>query len=140
MNPCPLVFATIEEHEEEAGEMLYYLEIVIVVWFGIEFFVRKYLDWPSLRLRNSCKASLCTKLIASDLFVYLFIYLGGCKVGIMLISCAENIQESGDKNNKVNQWYFRQAVVCGLSVSVPGLAGETELYEKSFLSHWCYHR
>ena len=44
MKPCPLVFATIEEHEEEAGEMLYYLEIVIVVWFGIEFFVRKYLD------------------------------------------------------------------------------------------------
>ena len=39
-----IVFATIEEHEEEAGEMLYYLEIVIVVWFGIEFFVRKYLD------------------------------------------------------------------------------------------------
>ena len=35
------VFATIEEHEEEAGEMLYYLEIVIVVWFGIEFFIRK---------------------------------------------------------------------------------------------------
>ena len=34
------VFATIEEHEEEAGEMLYYLEIVIVVWFGIEFFIR----------------------------------------------------------------------------------------------------
>ena len=35
------VFATIEEHEEEAGEMLYYLEVVIVVWFGIEFFIRK---------------------------------------------------------------------------------------------------
>ena len=34
------VFATIEEHEDEAGEMLYYLEIVIVVWFGVEFFVR----------------------------------------------------------------------------------------------------
>ena len=44
MNPALLVFATIEEHEEEAGEMLYYLEIVIVVWFGIEFFVRKYFD------------------------------------------------------------------------------------------------
>ena len=44
MKPSLLVFATIEEHEEEAGEMLYYLEIVIVVWFGIEFFVRKYLD------------------------------------------------------------------------------------------------
>ena len=34
------VFATIEEHEEEAGLMLYYLEIVIVIWFGIEFFIR----------------------------------------------------------------------------------------------------
>ena len=34
------MFATIEEHEDEAGEMLYYLEIVIVVWFGVEFFVR----------------------------------------------------------------------------------------------------
>ena len=34
------VFATIEEHEEEAGVMLYYLEIVIVIWFGVEFCVR----------------------------------------------------------------------------------------------------
>ena len=34
------VFATIEEHEEEAGVMLYYLEIVIVIWFGLEFIVR----------------------------------------------------------------------------------------------------
>ena len=34
------VFATIEEHEEEAGVMLYYLEIVIVIWFGIEFIIR----------------------------------------------------------------------------------------------------
>lgn len=34
------VFATIEEHEEEAGVMLYYLEIVIVVWFGLEFVIR----------------------------------------------------------------------------------------------------
>ena len=34
------VFATIEEHEEEAGVMLYYLEIVIVIWFGLEFIIR----------------------------------------------------------------------------------------------------
>jgi hypothetical protein len=34
------VFATIEEHEEEAGVMLYYLEIVIVIWFGLEFMIR----------------------------------------------------------------------------------------------------
>ena len=34
------VFATIEEHEEEAGMMLYYLEIVIVIWFGLEFVIR----------------------------------------------------------------------------------------------------
>ena len=40
------VFATIEEHEDEAGEMLYYLEIVIVVWFGVEFFIRELsLTW-----------------------------------------------------------------------------------------------
>lgn len=36
------VFSTIEEHdyEEEAETLLFNLEIVIVIWFGIEFFVR----------------------------------------------------------------------------------------------------
>jgi len=34
------VFSTIQEHEKAAGEILYNLEIIIIVWFGIEFFVR----------------------------------------------------------------------------------------------------
>ena len=49
-------------------------------------------------MRNSCKSSLCRKLIASDLFLYLFIQRPNEEdaklVGIMLIICAENIQES----------------------------------------------
>ena len=55
------VFATIEEHEDEAGEMLYYLEIVIVVWFGFEFFIRSLsidLDYQiniNSTLQNECK-------------------------------------------------------------------------------------
>ncbi len=36
------VFSTIEDHEyeAEAEDALYYLEIVIVVWFSLEFIVR----------------------------------------------------------------------------------------------------
>ena len=36
------VFSTIEDHdyEKEAEDVLYYLEIVIVIWFGFEFFAR----------------------------------------------------------------------------------------------------
>ncbi len=34
------VFSTIPEYEREAEDALYYMEIVIVVWFSIEFVVR----------------------------------------------------------------------------------------------------
>jgi len=34
------VFSTIRIHEEKAGEILFHLEILIVIWFSIEFFVR----------------------------------------------------------------------------------------------------
>jgi len=34
------VFSTIDSHEKEAGEVLYHLEIFIVVWFSVEFLVR----------------------------------------------------------------------------------------------------
>ena len=36
------VFATIEDHkfEHEVENALFYLEIVVVVWFSIEFFFR----------------------------------------------------------------------------------------------------
>ena len=36
------VFATIEDHkfEHEVEEALFYLEIVVVIWFSIEFFFR----------------------------------------------------------------------------------------------------
>ena len=34
------VFSTIDGHEEEAGEMLFYLEILTVTWFGVEFGLR----------------------------------------------------------------------------------------------------
>ena len=34
------IFSTIPDHEVEAGEILYYLEIVIVVWFGLELIIR----------------------------------------------------------------------------------------------------
>ena len=91
-----VVFATIEEHEEEAGEMLYYLEIVIVVWFGIEFFVRKYLDWPSHRWYVIPANLPCAEnwLQATYSCIYLSNEEDAKLVGIMLIICAENIQES----------------------------------------------
>jgi hypothetical protein len=34
------VFSTIEGHEEEAGLLLFYLEILTVTWFGVEFALR----------------------------------------------------------------------------------------------------
>ncbi len=34
------VFSTIEGHEEEAGHLLFYLEILTVTWFGVEFGLR----------------------------------------------------------------------------------------------------
>lgn len=34
------VFSTIKEYEEEAADLLFYLEIVVVIWFSIEFFLR----------------------------------------------------------------------------------------------------
>ena len=38
------VFATIEDHqfEVEVEDALFYLEIVVVVWFSIEFFFRYF--------------------------------------------------------------------------------------------------
>jgi potassium voltage-gated channel KQT-like subfamily protein len=34
------VFSTIKKYEEQAGIILFYMEIVVVVWFTIEFFLR----------------------------------------------------------------------------------------------------
>nr|QTA73544.1 potassium voltage-gated channel protein KCNQ [Scolopendra subspinipes] len=34
------VFSTIEEYEQVASEILFYMEIVVVVWFTIEYFLR----------------------------------------------------------------------------------------------------
>lgn len=36
------IFSTIPDHEAEAGEILYHLEIVIVLWFGMELGVRAW--------------------------------------------------------------------------------------------------
>ncbi|XP_044021074.1 potassium voltage-gated channel subfamily KQT member 1-like isoform X3 [Aphidius gifuensis] len=34
------VFSTIDEYEKEAGLLLYYMELVVVIWFGMEFCFR----------------------------------------------------------------------------------------------------
>lgn len=34
------VFSTIDEYEKEAGVLLFYMEMVVVVWFTGEFFFR----------------------------------------------------------------------------------------------------
>lgn len=34
------VFSTIDEYEQEATDLLFYLEIVVVIWFSIEFVLR----------------------------------------------------------------------------------------------------
>jgi potassium voltage-gated channel KQT-like subfamily protein len=34
------VFSTIEKYEKQASIILFYMEIVVVVWFTIEFFLR----------------------------------------------------------------------------------------------------
>uniref|UniRef100_A0A0C9Q7B4 KCNQ5 protein n=1 Tax=Fopius arisanus TaxID=64838 RepID=A0A0C9Q7B4_9HYME len=34
------VFSTIDEYEKEAGMWLYYMELVVVIWFGMEFCLR----------------------------------------------------------------------------------------------------
>lgn len=34
------VFSTIDEYEKEAGVLLFYMEMVVVVWFTAEFFFR----------------------------------------------------------------------------------------------------
>jgi potassium voltage-gated channel KQT-like subfamily protein len=34
------VFSTIEEYEKQAGIILFYMETVVVIWFGIEFCLR----------------------------------------------------------------------------------------------------
>jgi potassium voltage-gated channel KQT-like subfamily protein len=34
------VFSTIDTYEEEASIILFYMEIVVVVWFTFEFFLR----------------------------------------------------------------------------------------------------
>ena len=36
------VFSTIPAHEEEAADLLFTLEIFIVVWFGVELVVRSW--------------------------------------------------------------------------------------------------
>ena len=36
------IFSTIAEYEAEAGELLYQLEIVIVLWFSLELIVRSW--------------------------------------------------------------------------------------------------
>ena len=36
------VFQTIPEYEEESGEILYYLEVLIVIWFSAELLVRAW--------------------------------------------------------------------------------------------------
>lgn len=34
------VFSTIDGYEEDATDLLFYLEIVVVIWFSIEFALR----------------------------------------------------------------------------------------------------
>lgn len=51
------VFSTIEGYEVTAGDILFYVESVVVVWFGIEFGLR----WVGLveRQELSCSYVIC---------------------------------------------------------------------------------
>lgn len=51
------VFSTIDEYEQEATDLLFYLEIVVVIWFSIEFVLRwviflTYIETEYLRNQN----------------------------------------------------------------------------------------
>lgn len=50
------MFATIEEYKTEAEKLLFYMEVVVVIWFSIEFCLR-YVKFPLKKKKNFYYAS-----------------------------------------------------------------------------------
>lgn len=59
------VFSTIDEYEKEAGVLLFYMEMVVVVWFTAEFFFR-YLN---VKFEVHSSKIISTTLVLIDCYV-----------------------------------------------------------------------